>query len=300
MICFFTFIRYLFISSLLISFTFASQGKTEKSFNSAQIAIKKSGTAPAQIRFQEGYEVPVTEFWQGYSKKFQLTAADEFKSFETTTDKIGQTHHRYKQYYKGIEVAEMQYILHEKNGMVQLANGRIIHGLNINTSPALSESEALQKALEQLPADKYMWDSKKNEVFRKEVTNNKNATYYPQGKLVISSAGNKIEKENFRLAYRFDIYAERPSFGYTVDVDAQTGLLLNKIPLYMDADVDGNGNTLYDGNVNIKVSGKDFPKPPTNQPHWQLDNWNAYGGSGVSFRPYDPAFGSNGGYNNAW
>ena len=66
---------------------------------------------------------------------------NEIKSYNVFTDKVGQTIHRYKQYYKGIELAEVQLILHEKNGIVSNVAGKLISGLNLDVTPSLSESK---------------------------------------------------------------------------------------------------------------------------------------------------------------
>lgn len=262
--------------------------------------MSKKDQAPSEIRLKKGKGIPLSSFWHTYKNTFNISPDNEFKILNSTTDKLGQTHHRFKQYYRGIEIADMQYILHEKNGIVQLANGKLIHGVNINTIPALTEMQALQKALVELGAEIYMWENPVNEAYKRRFEGDKYATYYPKGELMISSAGNNTEAKNFHLVYRFEIYSEKPSFAYTVDVDASTGKILNKIPLYMDADVAGIGLSLYNGEVNIMVSGPDFPRAPKPVPHWQLDDWNAYGGSGLSWRPFNPAYGTNGGYDNAW
>ena len=219
----------IWILILLSSFTYGKQPDKNTLFSSATFAMHGKDQSPSEIRFKDGYETTIATFWQSYKNLFNLPANNKFKAFISSTDKLGQTHHRFKQYYKGLEVADMQYILHEKNGLVHLANGKMIHGLNINTIPALSEAQALQKALTQLGAESYMWENPLNEAYKRRFEDDKYATYYPKGELMISSAGNKADPKEFHLVYRFEIYAEKPSFAYKVDVDATTGKILNKI-----------------------------------------------------------------------
>jgi len=66
----------------------------------------------------------------------------EMKEYKVSTDKIG-THHRYNQYYKGIEILGAQYVLHEKNDAVWYANGQMIHNLDMDVNPEISEESAL-------------------------------------------------------------------------------------------------------------------------------------------------------------
>lgn len=200
----------------LFSCSAVLQDKKKESFDSAKITMDKSNQAPSQIRFSPGNEIALKDFWKEYSGKFNLTADDTFEIFKTTSDKSGQNHHRFKQYYKGIEVADMQYILHEENGMVQLANGKIIHGLDMDIKPSLNETEALETTYDQLG-----------------IQQKKKAASNPKGKLMISATGKKAQVDNFRLVYRFDIYSKQPSFAHAVDVDAHSGKILNKVPLIM-------------------------------------------------------------------
>jgi hypothetical protein len=52
--------------------------------------------------------------------------------------------------------------------------------------PSLSEKESLSDALLFVGATKYKWEDQAWEEFAKQNTNNTNATYYPNGELVIS------------------------------------------------------------------------------------------------------------------
>ena len=62
---------------------------------------------------------------------------NELRLTQTSEDQIGEKHYRFDQYYKGIKVEEAQFILHEKNGFVRAANGKLVHGLSININPRL-------------------------------------------------------------------------------------------------------------------------------------------------------------------
>jgi Zn-dependent metalloprotease len=91
---------------------------------------------------------------------------------------MGEIHYRYNQYYKGIEIIGAQYILHEKNGYIRSANGRLVHKLNLDVKPILSEQSALSAALREVNATSYMWENSANEQFLKREQNNPNATFF--------------------------------------------------------------------------------------------------------------------------
>ena len=137
-------------------------------FDRANVLTDKNKTLPKEVKFSKEDPVSLQSFWSDFKKKFSLSDNNEFTVFKTFYDNLGQTHHRYKQYYKGVEIADRQYILHEKNGLVHSASGDLLNIPDINITPRLSEEQALKKALEQLNAQRYMWQNPNNEAFLKK------------------------------------------------------------------------------------------------------------------------------------
>jgi len=222
-------------------------------FAGAKIRLDKNSRSPVEIRFRDGKGVPASSFFEEYKRAFGLSGDNEIKPFKVFTDRLGQTHRRCRQYYKGVELAEVQFLVHEKNGSVFYAHGNLIHGLALEVKPALSEPEALQYALAHVNAESYMWQNKGNESAIKKEQNNPKATFYPRSELKISAGKREMIKENFRLVYRFDIYTEKPLGRYDVDVDAKTGEVINTISRIQHGDVQGQGLSLYNGSVPIIV-----------------------------------------------
>ena len=288
----------LFIFSFAIS-QILGQGKiniAKSVFKNSTLLIDPITKTPSNIRLAEDNYIPLNSFFNEYKKTFGLSDDNEIRSYKITTDKLGQTHHRYKQYYKGIELGEVQFILHEKNGMVFHANGKLIHNLNLNVTPSFSESEALQYALSYVNAESYMWENKKNEAYIKKEQSNPDATMHPKGILMLSAKNFDIAPENFHLIYRFDIYSEKPMDRYYVDVDANTGEIINKISRIQAGDVLGQGTSVYNGTVSLTVA--DTAITTVESSRWHLDTWNAY--SGESWWIADPNLGNQGGYDNVW
>jgi len=270
---------------------------SKTAFKDARLVFEKAGEAAIDIQFKNNNAIPIESFFSEYSNAFNLSSDNEVKSFQVTKDNLGQTHHRYKQYYKEFELAEVQYILHEKNGQVIHANGKLIHGLDMDVKPTLSENEALQFALANINAESYMWESKNNEAHFKKEQNNPSATMYPKGKLMLSAKNFDLKKENFRLVYRFDIYAEKPMDRYYIDVEASTGEIINKISRIQSGDVPGQGTSVYNGVVPLTVADTAISTNPPSR--WHVDSWMAYE-SGASWWVADPSFGNQGGYDNGW
>ena len=294
---------YVVLFTILITFVNISQLSGQDKTNIANSVFKNSAIlnnpltkSPSNIRIKDGDKIPLKTFFSEYKKTFGLSDDNEIRPYKASTDKLGQTHHRYKQYYKGVELAEVQLILNEKNGLVFQTTGNLVHNLNLNVTPSLPESVALKYALASINAESYMWQNKKNEAFIKKEQNNPNATMYPKGVLMLSARNFKLAPENFHLVYRFDIYAEKPMNRYYVDVDANTGEIINKISRMSYGDVQGQGNSVYNGVVSLVVA--DTAIESVKESHWHIDSWNAY--DGESWWVADPSLGKQGGYSNGW
>lgn len=191
----------------------------------AQVDMKKQGN-PQTLIFQEGNQPSVSSFFDEYKQAFPMSDGIQMEEYKVSTDKIG-THHRYNQYYKGIEILGAQYVLHEKNDAIWYANGQLIHNLDMDVKPGISEENALAAALANINADVYMWENPNNDSFLKNEQNDPNATFYPKGELKLTSGKGDLSSKTMRLVYRFDIYAQKPLSRNWVDVDAKTGEIVN-------------------------------------------------------------------------
>ena len=124
--------------SVLVSAQKSPVNLSNSAFKDAQVIFDKNGESTKYIKFTQGNGISFESFFREYSRTFNWSDDNEVKSFRVTKDNIGQTHHRYKQYYKGIKLADVEFILHEKNGNIIIANGNLIHGLNLNVVPTIS------------------------------------------------------------------------------------------------------------------------------------------------------------------
>jgi len=228
-----------------------SNTSTEKDFEQAFIRLENRGGSPIEIRFKEGATVSESNFFEHYKNYFNLSNDYHFVLVKEFSDLLNQTHYRYNLYFKGIQVTGAQFILHEKNGIIHYANGHLVHGLDIDILPLITEQSALQAAINHIGADSYMWEDDANEVFIQKLKQDPNATFYPSGELKLTVGRKKLSNENMMLVYRFNIFAHQPSGNYYVDVDAKTGKIVNTIDLIETGDVPGQGLTLYNGPVQI-------------------------------------------------
>jgi len=298
------FIKLIVLSTLILTFSSLSGQNSINSsatvFRQAKIMMDENQKAPLEVRFQENQKVAVISFFESYRDNYKWSKNSEAILFKAHKDDLGQVHHRFKQYYKGVELAEVQYLLHEKEGSVTYAHGKLIHGLNIDVTPAISENDALSKALAHINAESYMWENRKNEAHMKREKRDREATYYPVGELKISAGLKDHVAENFKLVYRFDIFAEKPMSRNYVDVDAKTGEIVGVLPRMYSDDVQGHGTSLYNGSVDIVVADTNYYRLEEPPAHFHVNDWNSYGGSGTSWWIADTTFGDQGGYGDVW
>jgi len=158
-----------------------------------------------------------------------LSLNDKLRPVSIETDNLSYTHSKFQQCYKDVPIEGAIYIMHERNNKVNTANGKLVRDLNLNTVPAINETEALKYALQYIDATLYAWNDPTHEELKAQLENRPNATFYPSGELVIIDPEFGIKADQYHLAYKFDIYAVQPLTRSLVYVDAETGEVLTTI-----------------------------------------------------------------------
>jgi len=163
---------------------------------------------------------------------------DEFRLISTLTDKIGISHKKYQQYYKGYKVEGAEYSVHGKDDIIEVINGNY-QEVNIeNLIPIIEAEQAFAQALVYVNAEKYKWD-----VFINE-------NIFSHSELVI--AENHVEGENpFRLSWKFYISSIEPDNERIIFVDAINGKVIQDISLVFNSNTSGYAQTKYSDGQNI-------------------------------------------------
>jgi len=183
----------------------------------------------------------------------QTKEEDKFRLKSVITDELGITHKRFQQYFKGIKVENAEYLLHGKNDNIEYINGDF-QDLNIqNIEPILSEQQALLKALEYVNAERYKWEDTDMENFIKQHRNNPNATFYPEGELVIAKDYFK-NNDSFTLSWKFTISSLKPDNEQIIIVNALNGEIIQDVPLIISANYPGIAQTLYNKPPNQTIT----------------------------------------------
>ncbi|MFH1829799.1 MAG: M4 family metallopeptidase [Pseudomonadota bacterium] len=195
------------------------------------------------VRLKPNTQVSRAEFFESYAPGLGLGANDQMSEISSRTlDKWGLVQSRFKQQYKGLDVLGADYVLHENDGAVTFAVGKIASGLTLDVTPAISELEALASVADAVGTDQLFESS--SEPDYKET---------PKGQLAVSSENFRFTPESFRLVYRFCVTPSN-SFGAKIfDVDAKTAEIVNQMSGIWEEDVAIKGETLYNGTQEFVV-----------------------------------------------
>lgn len=202
---------------------------------------------PSFIRLKKTNEIADALFSQWMKSKLNLNTDFGFKLLNVEKDQLGFTHTRLNQTYKGYPIEAAVWITHSKDHFIQSMNGLIFGNINANTTVALSENDALEKAKKHIGATTYKWEIAGEEEHLKWESDNAEATYFPKGELVMIAKDFELNEANYRLAYKFNIYAHAPLSRAYIYVDAETGEILAENSILHHADTPGTAVTVYSG-----------------------------------------------------
>ncbi len=183
-----------------------------------------------------------------------LDTNDDLQLVDTQDDQLGFRHYRYQQTYKDIPIEGAIFLMHELNGRLKNINGRLTRNLDLSTTPAISEATALHAAMQHVDASLYAWNDTAHETNLKHTHDCSDSSFYPHGELVIFASGKQKKADDYRLAYKFDIYALQPLTRQIVYVDAQSNMILTSIEkIHNCTGTPASGATNYSGDVDFSA-----------------------------------------------
>ncbi len=226
--------KALILTALFLCCLFLIAEAQQKNNQSLPQYLKEDHQKEGWLVFQENSPISSQSLTQDQGQKWTylgLRPVDELLWQSSYTDLLGFSHNKYQQTYKNIPIEGAELLVHAYKDQVRQVNGKLLTDLELNTVPNISEQAALKKALGHVNAEVYAWEDAQVEQTLKHTEKDSCATYYPTGELVIVDEylGQGAIKTNYRLAYRFDIFALKPMQRYHIYVDAQDGTILNTI-----------------------------------------------------------------------
>ncbi len=236
------------ILSLFLCIGISSFAQVSSSSLSSATQNNPNSRIPSFITFQDKDRPAIVDFPSFLIRNYQL-GNYSFLLLQKETDNIGFVHYRYIQLFKGIPIKGTMLIAHTKNGMVHSFNGETTTELNAISDASISSEAALNLAMKFVGATIYKWQLADEEAYIKKEQNDPKATFYPTAEKFIVDAG----KSNYRLAYRFDIYAQEPVSRKYVFIDAQTGAVISSEDRIHETEVTGSAVTAYSGTQSIQT-----------------------------------------------
>ncbi len=175
-------------------------------------------------------------------QQLALTDADQMLRQGVETDQLGFTHQKFAQYYRGIRVEHAAYTVHAKGEAIESMSGDFEKIAGLSTTPSVGESAALDKALAQVGARRYMWQTNEADA----------ASFRPKGELVVVRDSRvSAETGPLVLAWKFNIYAQQPISRAYIYVDARSGEVVLKDAIIKHSAATGTFATAYSGTRSI-------------------------------------------------
>lgn len=225
-------LSFILWANYLVVFAQTGSNKAD-SLSSGLKQIANIESTSTWIKFNNSVKINPETLFEDYKAAFGLSDADKMIVNKTFVDDIGFTIRNYQQFYKSIPIDGESVNVHtNKNGETFAATGKILKGINIETSPKLSPQEAIDLVLAFVNAKEYRWQNSfwENELKQKNI--NADTTYYPKPLLVIKEEqGYSSGLGIFHLAYRIDIYTSSPFYSQRIYIDALSGIIIEKYPL---------------------------------------------------------------------
>ncbi|MDD2636667.1 MAG: M4 family metallopeptidase [Bacteroidales bacterium] len=259
--------KKLLLTLTLAFFIFQLNAQVFKGHKAAEIVndadivrLKEYSSVPDFIHFNSSTKLSV-EKALSYTHNFfdNNDLSLELKNVQKDAD--SEQTYRFYQTYNGIPIEFSSWLIHFDGQKVFSMNGTLLEQLDVNPQFTISETSALEKALEYCNAESYMWEHTGEENLLKRFTGDNNATYYPTAEKVIVPTNAKFNKETtFQTAYKFDIYAKTPHSRKNIYVDANTGKVLFETSLLHVSDEIGTAQTVYSGerSINTFFTGSEY------------------------------------------
>lgn len=199
--------------------------------------------------------VPIFKSEFGLSENDELEIKDvtylnEMVSEKKANDKTRCT--KFQHYYNGYKVESSVIITFDESDTITIVTGNIVGDLNIDTSNPISQSTALDLALDAVTGFFIWQDSVLMSGFCMDDKGDFDSISYnrflPKGELCLARKfGDEFISNNFRFVWKFSVNTTTAE--YRVLVDAKTGEVYDVVEITKDGYAKGKVQTLYDGYI---------------------------------------------------
>ncbi len=253
------------------------------------VAIASSG--PSSLVYTLENPVPVQQRMDLLRDHLGLGANEQLKQIDINRDAYGFAHVKYQQYFNGYEVLGGIYSAHVKDRQIVSLSGDYKNVVSLDSTAVISESMAIQNALDHVNASSYIWDDPDflglSDVHDHGQFND--LTGMPEGELVVLQSG----LGEYELTYKFDVFAIEPFSRTDIFVDASSGEIVASHDQIHAMDVPASGISLYNDEVEFTAfeAGNEFILLNNDPGVFTLDlNGSTDIGDGVPFSSPTPQF----------
>lgn len=198
--------------------------------------ISEPGSTTRWLKISEGVGIPVEGFFTQFGRDLGLSNFDSLALTRLSDDRYGFTRKKFQQYFMGIEVQGATYLLHEKSGIVQKANGHIVPDLERSIIPDGAK----------IPID--FAEAAIVERFSGKSASTKDIQeFLSEPELVIASPHVEFSynPDDWFLTYRFYVLTADRTVNEYVFVDVKTGRIIKTLSMLTDVCDPAQGTILY-------------------------------------------------------
>ncbi len=233
-------ISFFVVSSFLMSPQTKQQSTATLAFANSSMSLSQPREGKPMVNTRNGsFAVNVTaqqltaeaaadrfNTWLGLNDQYT------FEKVRERTDDLGITHINYQEYYKGIPVEGFMVMLHLENGKATYFNGRILKMERPKLQNSIAKEQALAIAKDHFDL---------THLFEE----------YPVE--TVLTKNNAKTGATAVLAYKIRLISADPLLMQEVYIDAGNGDIVKSINLIKTFDVNGGGETYYEGHQNFTV-----------------------------------------------
>ncbi len=209
------------------------------------VKLGKNTHVPSWVVFKDESEIPKSSFFNWFKSSFHLDPHLNFTLINSTQDEKGNVHERFSVQYENVEVDLNWLMVHSNKEKVYSFNGNVTGMKSVNINPILSENQALRSALAIIDAEMYLWEIPFEEESIKRRFNDMEATYYPQGELVLVLSNTLTNQNEYILVWKFSIQTTNPDKNQEIFINASNGDKVKSYPLSYQCNVGSVSSTWY-------------------------------------------------------
>lgn len=234
----------------------AQQSKVNLSLEEVALPVSTRGW----YDFRSSNTLTAQTLFTDHKHLFKLGANDEMRETKVETDNFGYTHTRFQQYHNRLKIEGAEAIAHYNGKYLKSMNGSIVENMTLSNQPKVTESAALNIAMQSAGTKDFVWNKIEIAESLKKLNKDIDFSNAPTAELMYcrKNWNGDFALNNISLAYKVRLMTVPIYESKDVYIDANTGAVLHINPLQTNCNP-SNGNTNWYGNQTVWVSYHGWP-----------------------------------------